>query len=169
MDELPQCLLDSSIGQPPIAPSEYCYWSTFCQIFHATGPLQWIVFRRASTSDKFQMNFSSNRTPTGFLQQKVFVRASTADDFRLQHQCPRHPTTVDSSATSKTSELLLDCRDREPFCSIRRPSRASAVRPELSGKSRQWPLPYSTLCNRFHVAPPLSGKSRQRTPLHSPQ
>ena len=141
---------------------------TLCQIPHETGPLRRTVFRRASTSGKFQMDSSSNRTLTKLLQQKVSIRASTADDFRLQHQHPRYLTTVDSSAISEISELLLDCRDREPFCSIRHPNRASAIRSKLSHKSRQWSLPHSTLYNRFHVTPPLSGKLRQWKPLHSP-
>ena len=109
VDELPQHLSDSSIDQPSIAPFEFCHQSTFYRIPHATRPLQRTVFRQASTSNKFQTNFSSNRISVGFLQQKVFIRTSTADDFRLQHQRPRHPTTVNPSATSKTSELLLDC------------------------------------------------------------
>ena len=68
VDELPQCISDSSIGQPSIAPSEFHYRSTFYRIPHAVGLLQWTVFRRASTSDKFQMNFSSDQTPAGLLQ-----------------------------------------------------------------------------------------------------
>ena len=109
VDELPQRLSDSFISQPSIAPSKFCYWSTFYQISHATRPLQRTVFRQASISDKFQTDFFSNRTPVGFLQQKVSIRASIADDFCLQHQCLRHPTIVNPSATSKISELLLDC------------------------------------------------------------
>ena len=107
--DLPQCPPNSSSGRTSTMPFEFCNWSTFCRISHATEPLQRTVFRLASTSDKFQTDFSSNRTLVRFLQQKVSIRASTADDFRLQHQCLRHPTIVNPSATSKISKLLLDC------------------------------------------------------------
>ena len=117
-----------------------------------------------STSDRpsvrffMKPNFSDRKSPFELLQQMVPHVASVL-------WAPNNSRPI---TTSDVFELLPDRRDREPFHSIRYLNRASADRSEFSGKSRQWPLPYSTLCNGFHVSPPLSGKLRQRTPLHSP-
>ena len=72
----------------------------------------------------------------------------------------RPPLATCHGEWAETSELLLDRQDREPFRSLRHPSRASADKSELPGKPRRGPLPCSTLCNGFHVAPPFSGKPR---------